>query len=201
MRILFLHRAFPGQFRYIATTLAQDPRNEVVFLTSAPEGHLPGVNKMLFELHRQAHPATHPYLQGMENAILYGQAAYRAAIELKKRGFVPDVIVGHSGWGPTMFIGDVYPGIPIICHLEWFYHSHGSSFGFDPKRPVSATNKAEIRVKNVPLLMDLASCHAGITPTKWQLSRFPSEFRNKIAVLHEGIDTDFLGWVLQQTFI
>lgn len=191
MRILFLHRAFPGQFRYLAAVLARDPRNEVVFLTTAPAGQIPGVKKVVYRVGRTANPATHGYLQGMENAVLYGQAAYRAASELKKRGFVPDLIVGHSGWGPTLFMADVYPQTPILCYFEWFYHAQGSSFGFDPKFPVSADNAAEIRVKNAPLLMDLAACHAGITPTRWQHSRFPAEFRDKLTVLHDGIDTEF----------
>jgi glycosyltransferase involved in cell wall biosynthesis len=191
MRILFVHRAFPAQFRYMAPLLARDPRNEVIFLTAVPEGQIPGVKKAVYRLTREAHPSTHTYLRGMENAILHGQAALRAANELKKRGFIPDLIVGHSGWGPTLFLADVFPQTPILCHFEWFYHSQGSSFGFDPKFPVSADNEAEIRVKNTPVLLDLTSCHAGITPTRWQHSRFPVEFRDKITVLHEGIDTEF----------
>jgi len=34
MRILFLHRNFPAQFRHLATYLAQDKNNQVVFLTN-----------------------------------------------------------------------------------------------------------------------------------------------------------------------
>lgn len=191
MRILFLHRAFPAQFRYMATVLGRDSRNEVFFITMSAGGGIPGVKKVVYRLTRELNPATHTYLKGLESAILHGQAAYRAASELKKRGFVPDLIVGHSGWGPTLFMSDLYPETPVICHFEWFYHAHGSSFGFDPKFPVTADNELEIRVKNTPLLMDLSSCHAGITPTMWQHSRFPGEFRDKISVIHEGIDTGF----------
>lgn len=30
---------------------------------------------------------------------------------------------------------------------------------------------------------------AGISPTYWQASTFPARFRNKISVIHDGIDT------------
>lgn len=33
MKFLFSHRNFPAQFRHILLALAQDPTNEIVFLT------------------------------------------------------------------------------------------------------------------------------------------------------------------------
>ena len=33
---------------------------------------------------------------------------------------------------------------------------------------------------------------AGISPTKWQASTFPSPFNEKISVIHDGIDTKIL---------
>ena len=191
MRILFLHRSFPGQFRYLATVLAHDLNNEVAFLTSAEARGITGVNKVVYRPARQVHPATHPYLKAVENAVLYGQAAFRAAVGLKRRGFVPDVILAHSGWGPSLFIQDVYPSTPLVSYFEWYYHAHGSSFDFDPRQRLSGDDKAEIRVKNTPILFDLVNCAAGISPTEWQRSRLPAEFRAKVHTIHDGIDTDF----------
>lgn len=191
MRILFLHRSFPGQFRYLANVLARDPDNEVVFLTTSRAGDIPGVNKVVYEPAREVHPGVHPYLKGMERAVLYGQAAYRAAAGLKRQGFVPDVICAHSGWGPSLFMGDVFPQAPLVGYYEWYYRARGSSFGFDPRLPLTGDNETEIRVKNAPILLDLAACAAGISPTRWQQSQFPRELRPKIHVLHDGIDTVF----------
>jgi glycosyltransferase involved in cell wall biosynthesis len=191
MRILLIHRMFPGQFRYLAAALAQDPRNEVVFLTSAAAGDIPGVKKVIYQPHRNAHPATHTYLKSMENTVLHGQAACKAALQLKNSGFVPDVIYGHSGWGPTLFMADVFPRTPIVCLFEWFYHAHGSSFDFDPAFPITADNEAEIRVKNAGILPDLVQCVKGISPTAWQHRQIPQEFHAKIAIIHEGIHTGF----------
>jgi len=33
---------------------------------------------------------------------------------------------------------------------------------------------------------------AGISPTVWQASTFPEFFRNRITVVHDGIDTRFI---------
>ncbi|MEM9568761.1 MAG: glycosyltransferase, partial [Cyanobacteria bacterium P01_E01_bin.34] len=49
---------------------------------------------------------------------------------------------------------------------------------------------AMIRTKNSPILLDLYSCDAGLCPTKWQQQQFPTEFRDKLTVMHDGIDTD-----------
>ncbi len=191
MRILFSHRAFPGQYRYLASVLARDPGNEVVFLTTGKAGDIPGVRKVVYEPARAAHPGVHPYLRGMENAVLYGQAAYRAAARLKRQGFVPDVVCGHSGWGPSLFLGDVFPSSPFVGYFEWFYRARGSSFGFDPRVPLTGDNEAEIKVKNAPILLDLVACTLGVSPTRWQHAQLPGAFQPKVHVLHDGIDTDF----------
>lgn len=191
MRILFLHPNFPAQFRHLATALAKDPQHQVVFGTKRAEGSLPGVHKVLYQVPRAAHPETHPYVRSLESAVIEGQAVYRMGQALKAQGFIPDVVCGHSGWGPTLFIKDLFPQAKLYSYFEWFYHAHGSDADFDPSDPLDANAAARIRVKNAPILMDLASCDRGISPTHWQQQQFPVEFRSKIKVLHDGIDTTF----------
>lgn len=191
MRILFLHSNFPAQYRHVALALAQNPKNQVVFATKNQEVTLPGIHKLIFEPTRTPHPTTHPYVQPLENAVLHGQAIFRLALELKSKGFVPDVICGHSGWGPPLFVKDVFPDKPLICYFEWFYHAHGSDADFDPADPLSVDDVARIRVKNTPILLDLYSCDRGLSPTQWQKSQFPVEFHSKISVLHDGVDTEY----------
>jgi hypothetical protein len=100
-RILFLHPNFPAQFRHLATALAKDDNYQIVFTTNRQEGTIPGVHKVIYEPSRQAAPQTHHYVRNLENAVLTGQAVYRIAENLKAQGFIPDIIYGHSGWGPT----------------------------------------------------------------------------------------------------
>lgn len=191
MRILFLHSGFPAQFRHLATALGQNPSHQVVFGTMRQAGHIPGVHKVLYQEARSVSPQTHQYVRGLEQAVLQGQSVYRLAQGLKAQGFVPDVVYGHSGWGSTLFIKDIFPTAKLHCYFEWFYHAHGSDADFDPAQRLSIDAEARIRIKNAPILLDLASCDCALSPTHWQQQQFPSEYRNKLQVLHDGIDTDY----------
>ncbi|HWR41436.1 MAG TPA: glycosyltransferase [Patescibacteria group bacterium] len=182
MRVLFLHRSFPAQFRYLAAQLALQPMNQVAFLTNREGGILPGVNKILYTPSRSANPDTQSHLNAAEGAVLHGQAAYREMAKLKAEGFVPDVICGHSYWGPTLFAKDLFPHVPLLAYFEWFYKAEESD---------SEQVKMAVRTKNVPILWDLASCDQGLTPTTWQGSRFPTEYRDKIQVIRDGVDHSF----------
>ncbi len=119
MQILFLHSNFPAQFRHLAVALAKDPKNRVVFGTMRREGSLPGVPKALYSPNREAFPQTHHYVRPLENAVLQGQAVYRMVEKLKAQSFIPDVVYGHSGWGPTLFIKDIFPKAKLLCYFEW----------------------------------------------------------------------------------
>ncbi|MFA6988541.1 MAG: hypothetical protein WC197_00590, partial [Candidatus Gastranaerophilaceae bacterium] len=187
MRILFLHKSFPAQFRQLATYLAQDKNNQVVYLTNRKDLEIEGIKKIVYDLAKEVEPTTHPYMKFYEEAILHGQGALRIALQLRAQGFIPDVIIGHS-WGQSMFIKDVYPQVPYIAHIEWFYNAKNSDIDF-----VSEPNidfKAKTRVKNSHLLVDLYSCDKILTPTKWQLEQIPNEFHNKASIIHEGIGTE-----------
>ncbi|MUL36008.1 glycosyltransferase family 4 protein [Gloeocapsopsis dulcis] len=191
MRILFLHTNFPAQYRHVAQVLASKPNNQVVFGTKNQDVTLPGVYKAIFEPSRNPHPSTHHYVRPLESAVLHGQAVYKIAEQLKAQKFIPDVICGHSGWGPTLFVKDAFPNTPLICYFEWFYHARGSDADFDPTDPLNVDDIARIRIKNAPILIDLYSCDRGLSPTYWQRAQFPPEFHSKISVLHDGVDTEY----------
>ena len=189
MNILFLHRNFPAQFRHIAPALANDPENNVVFITNNKNVNLPNIKKIYYEPKREIPKDCHRYLRFYEEAVIHGQAVAEAAIKLKKQGFIPDIIYGHT-WGQTLFMKDIFPQTPVLCYFEWFYNAVGGDIGFDGKTP-DIDELAKLRTKNAHLLIDLYSCDAGISPTKFQAKQFPKEFRDKIKILHDGVDTDF----------
>jgi len=191
MKILFLHSNFPAQFRHLALNLARDSNNRVLFGTTREEGQIPGVYKFIYNQSRNPRKETHHYIRPLENAVLQGQAVYRQLNKLKKEGFYPDIVYGHSGWGPTLFIKDVFPQTKLLCYFEWFYNSEGSDVGFDPAEPVTTDDRLRIRMKNTPILTDLYSCDAGLCPTLWQKNQFPEEYHGKLRVLHDGIDTQY----------
>ena len=194
MNILFIHQNFPGQFRHIAPLLAAGKQHCVVALA---EKRNMRQAKMLhrdleiqgYTLERTIRRPTHQYLRDYENHILRGQQVARAALELKGRGFVPDVVIAHPGWGEALFMADVFPNARHIHHCEFYYENQGADVGFDPEFPSDLDAAGRIRIKNSTQLQGLAYCDAGVSPTLWQKSRYPKEFRSKIQVIHEGVNT------------
>ncbi len=191
MKILFLHPNFPAQFRHLASVLGKNSQNKLFYATNRREGQIAGVTKVIYEKSRTARPETHHYVRPLENAVLEAQAVYRVAQNLKDQGFYPDLVYGHSGWGPTLFMKDIFPKATLICYFEWFYKAYGSDASFDPSDPITADDEARIRIKNAPILLDLATCDRGLSPTNWQRVQFPQEFHSKIKVHHDGIDTSY----------
>ncbi|HLB06982.1 MAG TPA: glycosyltransferase family 4 protein [Alphaproteobacteria bacterium] len=189
MRILFLHQNCPGQYKHLAPLLAAHPGNEVAFITQPGKPELPGVKKLVYKPQREVSRSTHHYLRLFEAGVLAGQGAARAAMKLRSQGFVPDVICAHPGWGEALYIKDVFPRSPLVNYCEFYYHAKGADVGFDPAHKVTLDDQCRIRTKNALHLLSVESCDRGISPTRWQWSQFPKEFRDKIAVIHDGIDT------------
>jgi glycosyltransferase involved in cell wall biosynthesis len=78
----------------------------------------------------------------------------------------------------------------LAIYCEFFYHPHGADVGFDPEFPVKDEGDAcRLRLKNLNNLLHFEVADAGISPTYWQASTFPAPFRDRIAVIHDGIDT------------
>src|SRR3546814_20595365 len=127
MRVLFLHDRFPGQFRHLAGALAADPTHDVRFAARVADGEVPGVEPLCFRPARDPHGSTHHYLRPLEAAVLNGQAAYRACAALKRRGFVPDIVYSHAGFGPGLFVLDAFTDAPYIGYFERYYHGRGGA--------------------------------------------------------------------------
>ena len=191
MRILLIHPNFPSQLRSIAAVLASNPTHEVAFLTMAEVGEMQGVRKIVYKPKREPAPQTHHYIRPFEGSVLQGQAAYEVMLGEKQRGWIPDLIFGHAGWGPTLFMKDLFPRTPLALNFEWYYHSRGTDCDFDPSEPVTADDEARIRIKNACLLSELASADAGLCPTRFQYDQYPPHLRQRLIISHEGIDTNF----------
>ena len=50
-----------------------------------------------------------------------GAAVAAELLALQHEGFAPDLVVGHGGWGETLFVRDVWPDAHILLHAEFFY--------------------------------------------------------------------------------
>jgi glycosyltransferase involved in cell wall biosynthesis len=200
MRILFIHQNFPGQFRHAARAWSQRAGWQVLAIARDSAPGLGGVNCLRYRPHRAPHDRQHPYLRSMEDAVLHGQAVARVLQQIKAGGFTPAAIVAHPGWGETLYAKDIFPRTRLVHYCEWYYASDGADLGCDPEFPVTLDDKMRVRTWNALHLLNLQNCDAGITPTLWQHSRHPEAYRSKIAVAHEGIDTERLGPDPRATF-
>ncbi len=190
MKILFMHPNMPGQYKHLITEFVKDPKNHVAFVTKPSRVEIDGVHKITYTTPREPSPHTHRYLQHAERAVLQGQEVWRVLHKLKKeQGYVPDIVVGHPGWGDALYIKDVYPNTPFFGFFEFFYHSDGADVGFDGADPVSEDDKARIRTKNMHHMIGLEYADWGISPTFWQHSLHPAAYQSKISVIHDGINT------------
>lgn len=191
MKIIFIHQNFPGQFLHIASHLAQTG-HEVISISQPHARGIKSINNAVYKPAREVTKGIHHYLGGTESAILNGQAVARVLQTFKHQGFVPDVVIGHAGWGETLYVKDVFPGTKLVNYLEFFYHATGADTGFDPEYPNEFDDHLRIRTKNIVNLLALNSCDAGISPTTWQKSRYPFEYQPKISVIHEGVNTEIV---------
>lgn len=192
MRVLFVHQNFPGQYRHVAPALAARPGTEVVALGINPAPALPGVRHVRYTVAGRSTPGIHPPAADFETATLRGEAAARAALALKAEGFVPDVICGHSGWGETLFLKDVWPRARLLTFAEFFYSATGADSGFDPEFPAREGAAFRTRARNAGQLVAFEASDRLVSPTAWQASRIPAAFRDRLTVIHDGIDTDLL---------
>jgi glycosyltransferase involved in cell wall biosynthesis len=193
VRILFVHCNYPAQFRHLSRHLAEQDGHEVCFLAQnrewTAEAH-DQIRLLRYQLGRDAQgQLCHPYLRRFETAVLHGQAALREAMRLRQTGFEPDLIIGHSGFGNTLYLKEVWPKAKFLGYFEWFYRSNGSDVGFGSTTPPSPDTSLRVHTYNTPIVMDLALSDAAICPTAWQASQFPLRLQPQLDVIFDGIDT------------
>jgi len=191
--VIFIHQNFPAQYVHVARHLAQSAGNTVYFITQAQHNELPGVTKLVYELNGATRSNCHPYSADLDCAIRTGVEVAEVCRRLRKQGVMPDIIVGHCGWGETLFVKNVYPTVPVLMNFEYFYHATGADVGFDPEfAPASPDDHSRLQVRNAVNRMSFGNGDWGHTATAWQHSLFPASMQREITCLHEGVDTHLM---------
>jgi glycosyltransferase involved in cell wall biosynthesis len=188
MHVLFVHQNFPAQFGHIAAYLVRQKGFRCTFVSEKPAGVVDGVERIQYHVKGGATRQNHYCSRTFENAIWHTHAVYEA---LQARPDIrPDLIVGHSGFGSTLFLRDLYD-CPVINYFEYFYRPTSSDMDFRPDFPAAPLDRLRARARNAMLLLDLESCTLGYTPTRWQRERLPALFHGKIRTIFDGVDTTF----------
>lgn len=189
MNYLFIHHNFPGQYQHLAIHLASQAGNRVVFISQPNENTIRGVESIFYTPFRSITRGIHHYVGDLEQAVIWGQSVHEVCRGLKAQGFHPDIMIGHSGWGETLFVKDVWPEVPLLAYFEFYYRPEGSDVGFDPIMATSIDDRPRLRLKNSVNLLAFEGADWGHTATQWQASLYPPRMQPRMTVLHEGIDT------------
>src|ERR1044072_1343452 len=119
MRILFLHQNFPGQFLHIARELHTNEKNAVRAITDAANQRPSLVPTRRYHFQNEAAASNHPLASHFASRVARGEAVARELLALKAEEFTPDIVVGHPGWGETLFAKDVWPTTRLVVHAEF----------------------------------------------------------------------------------
>jgi glycosyltransferase involved in cell wall biosynthesis len=198
--VLFVHNNFPGQFRDLAETLvARGVPCAAVSQSQAPG--LPTVRQARYRLPRGTTPGIFDLAVRAEADLQRAKAAYDGAHALKREGFEPAVIVAHPGWGESLLLHEVFPEARQVLFAEFFYHGHGYDVGFDTEfLPYDEGSALKAEAKNATMALAYARADAIVAPTGFQAGALPRAFRDRTAVIHEGIDTDAIRPAAPQPF-
>ena len=190
VKYLFVHQNFPGQYLYIIRHLIKNPANEVVFITEPNKNVIGGVRRLNYQVQPPLQDTTHTLIRDLNVAMFRAEYVARVATNLKRLGFVPDIIIGHHGWGELLNLTDIWPNAPILGYFEFFYATVGQDVGFDAEFPTVEDQFPRIRAMNAVNLLALSLNQHGQTPTVWQRSLYPGWAQPKIRLLPEGVHLD-----------
>ena len=124
-----------------------------------------------------------------EADLIRGQAAAVAATGIKKSGFVPDIIIGHPGWGETLHLKAIFPEAKLILFAEFYYKHFGADVNFDREfETPSLAGAMRSTGKNATGVLAYAMADLLVSPTHFQASTFPPIFRDRMTIHHEGVD-------------
>lgn len=191
MKILFVHQNFPGQFLHLAPEL-QARGHECRALTLASNQRVSDIPTTRYAYKESKIDAAATRLgRNFTSNTDRGVIAARAALAMRAEGYMPDVILGHSGWGETLFLKEIWPEARLIVYAEFYYSGVGRDVGFDPEFSAPGFDAVMIAQSRAAHLGQ-AVLHAdeGIAPTKWQAGTYPPALRRMISVIHDGVDTE-----------
>jgi glycosyltransferase involved in cell wall biosynthesis len=190
MNILIVHPNMPGQFLRLAPHLAAKG-HRVAFLTARVARELPAIGRILYTIPAatEAERGVHGYAEAFQDAVRHGIGAAKALKEAVDKGYRPDLIIAHNGWGDPLFLKDILPKVRMIVYSEFYDIGKGGFRGFDPEEPHNIDAVLRARTKAASKALAVLAAEASVTATQWQRSLHPEALRRDMQVIFDGIDT------------
>ena len=190
MNILFVHQNFPAQFVHIAPALARRG-HKVMALTASTNKRKFNVPTVQYAWDARSFDSQVFGLSAIHAQMMHrASVVARAGLAIERKGFTPDVIISHLGWGEPILLKEVWPGAHLKLYAEFFYRPKGLDTDFDPEFGKSDFEaRARIVSRQPYLLQSYFVADSMLAPTRWQASFLPEFARAKTAVIHDGIDT------------
>ncbi|MBK6465961.1 MAG: glycosyltransferase family 4 protein [Rhodobacter sp.] len=194
MKVLFVHQNFPGQFLHLAPALVARGHDCRALTDSGNARQSPIPTWRYKHGPEKVDPAATRLGRNYTTMSDRGVTVARAALQLReKEGYVPDVICGHSGWGETLFLKEVWPEAKLLVYAEFYYRGRGADVGFD--REFSPPTFDQVMIaqgRTAHLGQALAHADRGLSPTFWQASTYPAPLRQMIEVVFDGVNTEVM---------
>jgi glycosyltransferase involved in cell wall biosynthesis len=191
VRILFLHPNFPAQFRDPARGLAA-MGHEVTFLCQTHYGRtLAGVRRVCLKGKLGHQTLEQNTTNQQQRSQLLADQYRQGMVQLAEQGWVPEVVISHSGWGCGLHVKELWPECRHIAYLEWWFDPQSALLHHDPTNAELGLGPAaapKFWKRNQSLALELACADALVAPSQWQRSQLPPLLRNRCQVIYDGVD-------------
>tara|TARA_B100000674_G_scaffold498388_1_gene536456 strand:+ start:1733 stop:2938 length:1206 start_codon:yes stop_codon:yes gene_type:complete len=183
MKLLLVHQNFPGQFRDLGPALC-DRGHELKAIGSSQRPTDQRIEVLRYQHNLGERSGVHPHSLEVDEWITRSEQVANLAMKLKQRGWAPDVMLAHPGWGEALLLRQVFPSTPLVIWPElWLRPEHLgiSSTG------MNVGQMQYLRIKDWLIDGAMADASLAVLPTQYQASTFPARWQHKIAVVHEGV--------------
>lgn len=194
-QILFIHQNFPGQYRYLSHYFADHPEWDAWAVGERKNVQrqwqsVPKNIKMLgYDMPDVKPENISRRLLSFAGNVIRADALEAMLLRQKQEGLDPDIILAHPGWGEGLYLKELFPKAKLVYFFEYYFSTTENNIFFDPEVNNSLDQQIHYRMSNTASLIGLDAADVGICPTQWQWSTFPKEYRDKIKVIHDGVDT------------
>ena len=191
MKALLIHQNFPGQFRQLVPHLISQGYELRALCSHQRPLDLP-FEVMRYQVNKDSF--SHENFIGLSfwsEALTRAPLIWQHCQLWKKKGWNPDVILGHAGWGETLLLHELWPCVPQVLWPEMWVQPIHAGIGFETglDEP-SLHQRIEFESRNQLTRAALSHANAWVLPTRYQADSFPADLCDKrMHVIHEGINT------------